>query len=146
MRDLVTAPLALLIVALATGCGGGGGGGASYPGTPGYSSVQVARIFKAHGLLLSHVAPLEQQKGVGRHLRAVMGSTGTGYVAVYIYKSSEEARLAAKAFPQQYSVRARRMYPSFRVVNVLAVVYAIDPAGSRALRKTQAAMADLRRR
>jgi hypothetical protein len=141
VRLLIAALLVPLIVALVTGCGGG----ASYPPTRGYSTEQVMRIFKAHGLALGHVPPLEKQSGVGTHLRAALRSAKPGYVAVFIYRSSREARLAARSFPKQYSVKLRRMYRSVLVVNVLAVVFVVDRAGSRVLKKTQAAMADLRR-
>ena len=82
-----------VIVTLVTGCGGGG----SYPPTRGYSTEQVTRTFKAHGLVVvRHVPPLENR-------------------------------------------------PDVVLVNVLVTVFVVDRAGSRALKNTRAAMADLRR-
>jgi hypothetical protein len=77
-------------------------------------------------------------------VKAVLWSAGTGYVAVWIYKSRKEARLAAKVFPRQYSARLRRMYRPIYAVNVLVVVFVVDRAGSRALQEARAAMADLK--
>lgn len=137
----LTSLAAVLVVGLATGCGGA----VSYPETRGYSAGQVARVFKAHGLVLVHVPALENRSGIAKHLRAVLRSAEAGFVVVFIYKSSKEAHVAKTSFGQQYSVKQRRIYRSVLVVNVLATVVVADRADSRTLKRTKAAMADLRR-
>jgi hypothetical protein len=140
VRHLIAALTLALLVTLVSGCGGGG----SYPPTRGYSTAQVTRVFKAHGLVLIHVTALENRSGVATHLRAIMRSTGGGYVVVFVYKSSKEANMAATLLGKQYSVKQRRTYRAVIVVNVFATVILFDHGGSLALKNTQEAMADLR--
>lgn len=136
-------PIALtvaLVAALATGCGGHR---AAYPPTPGYSTEQVIRVFKAQGLPLSHFPPLERE-GRG-HMIAVLHSTEPGTVLVSIYKSSTEARLAAAIVVRKNGVRVNRYYRYSVVANVFAIAAVLqgDRSGRRASRHMQAAMARL---
>lgn len=138
MRPVVASLVAASIAALAAGCGGK----TSYPPTPGYSTEQVLRVFKAHGLVLHHVPPLEKKSQA--HLEAILRTRGT--VSVWIYKSRKEAGLAAKLFSRQYTTaKQRRTYQFVLMRNVWAIVPVVDRASARDLKKTVAAMTDLGR-
>jgi hypothetical protein len=128
----------MVSIALTAGCGGHQV--ASYPPTRGYSTAQVKRVFREHGIRLSHAQPL-LNLGRGR-LSDVLRTAHPGFVIVFIYKSSKEARLAA-ALSTQKIKPLQKDYPNIVAGNVVASVIAVF-GGQLALKETRAAMAELR--